>query len=302
MSTELEWIDRIRRRTGLRRAPGVVLSIGDDCAVFRARGGSEDLLFTTDLLLEGVHFRRWTHTAEEIGWKALARGLSDIAAMGGIPRFFLVSLAVGRGATDRWMDAFYDGAMRLARRERVPLIGGDLARSGKIGCDVVVCGSVPRGTALRRDRARIGDAIYVSGRLGGSALGLKSRRGQAWRHHTRPEPRLALGRFLRERLHATAAIDLSDGLSLDLRRLCLASGRSAAIETPPRFRGATLQQALHGGEDYELLFTVSPSKRVPREFERIPLTRIGTIGRGPAGAVLLDGAPLAPLGYDHFRA
>jgi thiamine-monophosphate kinase len=299
--SEVEWIERIRRRTGVGRAAGVALGIGDDCAVFRPRGSSEDLLFTTDLLLEDVHFRRWTHTAEDIGWKALARGLSDIAAMGGTPRFFLVSLAVGRGTTDRWVDGFYDGAMRLARREGVPLIGGDLARSGKIACDVVVGGSAPRGTALRRDGARTGDAIYVSGRLGGSALGLKSRLGRAWRRHTRPEPRLALGRFLRERVHATAAIDLSDGLSLDLHRLCLASARSATIEEPPRFRGATLHQALHGGEDYELLFTTPAAVRVPGEFEGIPLTRIGAIGKGPAGAVVLEGARLAPLGYDHFR-
>jgi len=301
VSSELQWIDRIRRRAGLGRASGIVLGIGDDCAVFRPRGSAEDLLFTTDLLLEDVHFRRWTHTAEDVGWKAVARGLSDIAAMGGTPRFFLLSLAVGRWATDRWVDGFYSGALRLARREGLPLIGGDLARSNKLACDVVVCGSVPRGTALRRDGARTGEAVYVSGQLGGSALGLQRRRGTAWRRHTRPEPRLALGRFLRERLHATAAMDLSDGLSLDLRRLCLASKRGAAIEAPPRFPGATLEQALHGGEDYELLFTVPTGKRVPREFERIPLTRIGTIVKGRAGSVRIGGAPLEPLGFDHFR-
>jgi thiamine-monophosphate kinase len=302
VNSELQWIDKIRRRAGLGRAPGIVLGIGDDCAVFRPRGGVEDLLFTTDLLLEDIHFRRWTHTAEDVGWKAVARGLSDIAAMGGTPRFFLLSLAVGRWSTERWVDAFYSGALRLAKREGVPLIGGDLARSGRLACDVVVCGSVPRGTALRRDGARTGEGIYVSGELGGSALGLQRRRGSAWRSHTRPEPRLALGRYLRERLRASACMDLSDGLSLDLRRLCLASGRSAAIEAPPRFPGATLEQALHGGEDYELLFTAPLGKRVPRQFEGIPLTRIGTIVAGRSGTVRLAGAPLQALGYDHFRA
>ncbi|HEV2690924.1 MAG TPA: hypothetical protein VGV35_20350, partial [Bryobacteraceae bacterium] len=177
----------------------------------------------------------------------------------------------------------------------------DLARSDKVGCDVVVCGSTPRGTALRRDGARSGDSIYVSGRLGGSALGFETGRGMAWRRHARPEPRLALGRFLRERLHATAAMDLSDGLSLDLRRLCLASRCRAEIEAPPRFPGATRQHALHGGEDYELLFTVRAGTRVPTEAAGVPLTRIGIIRRGRPGAVLLDGAPLEPLGYDHFR-
>ena len=210
------------------------------------------------MLIEDVHFHKNTHRATDVGWKALARGLSDIAAMGGTPRFFLVSLAVARWAGTRWVDGFYRGALRLARRAGLPLAGGDVARSEKLGCDVVVCGSLPRGTALRRSGARPGDAIYVSGRLGGSALGLRLGRGPAWQRHLRPEPRLALGRFLRERLGASAALDLSDGLSLDLRRLCLASKQSAAIEAPPLYPGATLDEALHGGEDYELLFTVPP--------------------------------------------
>jgi thiamine-monophosphate kinase len=189
----------------------------------------------------------------------------------------------------------------LAGHERVVLAGGDLARNPKFACDVMVCGAVPRGAALRRDGAKAGDAIYVSGRLGGSALGLARRRGAAWKKHTRPEPRLGLGRFLRERLRATAAMDLSDGLSLDLRRLCLASRLSATIQAPPRFPGATLRQALHGGEDYELLFTVRAQTRVPAKFQGIPLTRIGEMLHGPAGKVLLDGSPLEALGYDHFR-
>jgi thiamine-monophosphate kinase len=302
VNSELEWIERIRRRARRAGSGRLVLGIGDDCAIFHPPGAAEDLLFTTDLLIEDVHFRRDSHRADDIGWKALARGLSDIAAMGGIPRFFLVSLAVARWADSRWVDGFYRGALRLARREGVALAGGDLARADKAACDVVVCGSAPRGSALRRDGARPGDSIYISGRLGGSALGLASRRGAAWRRHQRPEPRLALGRFLRERLHATAAMDLSDGLSLDLHRLCLASGRSAWIEPPPRYPGATPEQALHGGEDYELLFTTPAAMRVPAVFQNIPLTRIGTIRKGRPGAVMLDGRRLAPLGYDHFRA
>ena len=143
-------------------------------------------------------------------------------------------------------------------------------------------GAVPRGKALRRDGARAGDAIYVSGRLGGSALGLATGSGSAWKRHVRPEPRLALGRFLRG--IASAAMDLSDGLSLDLRRLAAASGVAAEIEAPPRFPGATLEQSLHGGEDYELLFT-APPRAVPESFEGIPLTRIGTMRKGRPGAV-----------------
>ena len=301
LAGEIEWIERIRRRaTG--RAPGVVLGIGDDCAIVRPRGAVEDLLLTTDLLVEDVHFRRATHSAADCGWKALARGLSDIAAMGGTPGFCLVSLVLPQWADASWVDGFYDGFLKLARRASAPLVGGDLAHGERLVCDIVVGGAAPRGTALRRDGARTGDAIWVSGALGGSALGLATGRGSAWRRHLRPQPRLALGNFLRSRLKATAAMDLSDGLSLDLRRLCLASGLSAEITEPPGFRGASREQALHGGEDYELLFTVPARTHVPREFEGIPLTRIGVMRRGPAGEVLLNGTPLEALGYDHFRA
>jgi thiamine-monophosphate kinase len=300
-NSELALIERIRKRVALPRGSGSVLGIGDDCAIFRPRGATEDLLFTTDMLIEDVHFRRETHRAPDVGWKALARGLSDIAAMGGEPRFCLLSLALAPWAGSDWVDGFYRGLLRLAGRERTPLLGGDLAHSEKTMCDIVVCGSVPRGQALRRDGARAGQAIYVSGLLGGSASGLATGRGLAWKRHVHPEPRLALGCFLRSEVHATAAMDLSDGLSLDLHRLCLASGLSAEIQAPAIFPGATLEQALHGGEDYELLFTAPARTRVPPEFEGLPLTRIGTMRKGRPGAVELRGVPLAPLGYDHFR-
>jgi thiamine-monophosphate kinase len=304
VNSEQDLLDRIRRKIVLPSNSNLVLGIGDDCAIFRPRGARKDLLFTTDLLLEDVHFRRDTHSATDVGWKALARGLSDISAMGGTPRFCLLSLAVPKWAGERWIDAFYRGLLRLATSAGAVLAGGDLAQSTRLGCDIVVCGSVPRGQALRRDGANPGDSIYVSGRLGGSAVGLaqgpQGPRG-AWRRHVRPEPRLSLGIFVRERLRASAALDLSDGLSIDLHRLCLASRVSAVIEPPPRFRGATPDQALHGGEDYELLFTVPPRTRVPGQFEGTPLTRIGIIEKGEPGTVLLEGAPLKPLGYDHFR-
>jgi thiamine-monophosphate kinase len=305
MPGELELIERIRRRAFPALSPGLVVGIGDDCAVFRPRGAAEDLLFTTDLLVEGTHYLRATHTAEDVGWKTLARGLSDIAAMGGSPRFCLVSLALAPWQTGRWVDGFYRGLLRLARREKTPLAGGDLGHGERAMCDIVVCGAVPQGTALLRGGGRAGDAIYVSGALGGSALGLArgNRRGgaAAWKKHARPEPRLALGQFLRRRLGATAAMDLSDGLSLDLRRLALESRVKAEIEAPPRYPGASLEQALHGGEDYELLFTVPARTRVPAEFAGVPLTRIGALRQGRPGDVSLDGRPLPPLGYDHLR-
>lgn len=296
-----EWqlTEYLRRMARVDRATGVQLGIGDDCAIYRP-GADEELLLTTDLLIESVHFLRATHSAEDAGWKALARGLSDIASMGGEPRFCLVSLAAGPWTDRAWIHRFYRGLLKLGRREGALPIGGDLARAAQFACDIIVGGGVPRGTALRRDGAHPGDAIYVSGALGGSALGLATQRGTAWKRHLRPEPRLALGRFLR-RLRVTSCMDLSDGLSLDLRRLCLASGLSAEIAAPPLFRGASLEQALHGGEDYELLFTAAGKTRVPPLAEGVPLTRIGTMRKGRAGTIWLDGVPLEPLGYDHFR-
>jgi len=298
--SETALIERIARRAGTNKGRGLTLGIGDDCAIVRPRAG-EELLVTTDMLIEGRHFERRRHRAADVGWKALARGLSDIAAMGGEPRCCLVSLALAEWADRRWMDGFYRGLFELARREGVALAGGDLARAERLFCDIVVWGAVPRGKALRRDSARAGDRIFVSGALGGSALGLARGRGPAWRRHVRPEPRLALGRFLRTRLHATAAMDLSDGLSLDLQRMAAASGLEAWIELPPVFPGATIQQALHGGEDYELLFTLPAGVLFPAGIPGVPLTCIGRMHEGRPGLVRLLGQPLEPLGYDHFR-
>ena len=291
---ELELLKRIRAKVP---SPGrwVGLGIGDDCAIFRPPGAREDLLITTDLLIEDVHFRRDTHPPDAVGWRALARGLSDIAAMGGEPRFCLASLALAPWTDRRWVDAFYRGFLRLAREVAAPLVGGDLAHAECVVCDVVVCGAVAKGQALRRDGAQPGDHIYVTGQLGASALGLRTRRGAAWKRHLWPQPRLELGRLLRTRFRATAAMDLSDGLSLDLHRLCIASGVAAELEGAlPIFPGATLEDALHGGEDYELLFTVRPGAHPPG-------THIGVIRKGRPGRILFAGQPLQPLGYDHFR-
>jgi thiamine-monophosphate kinase len=294
-SPEVQFVDWLKRKLkGQNR--GLVLGVGDDCAIVPGPD-REDWLFTTDMLIEAVHFDRATHSAADAGWKALARGLSDIAAMGGAPRFCLVSLAIAPWTDRRWIAGFYRGLLAHG----VVLAGGDLARTDRLMADIVVAGAVPRGKAMRRDGARAGHAIYVSGALGASALGLATRRGRAWAAHKRPQPRLGLGAFLREELHATAAIDLSDGLSLDLARLAAASGLEAQISMPPLFPGATREQALHGGEDYELLFTVPPRVRVPRAFRGVALTRIGTMCRGKAGLVKLDGERLPALGYDHLR-
>ena len=279
--SELDLVRRIRRTAG--KPAGLVLGIGDDCAVFRPRSG-EDLVFTTDLFIEDVHFRR-RMPAEWVGARTLARGLSDIAAMGAAPRFCLLSLAVPDWADQRWLDSYFEGILGWG----VPLAGGDLARSKSLIADIVVCGSVPKGTALRRDGARPGDSLFVSGRLGAAA---------ASGYQAASTPRLELGKYLRGR--ATACMDVSDGLSLDLHRLAEASGLAAEITGPPVAEGATRVQALHGGEDYELLFTAPPHLKMRTQFRGLPLTRIGTMRKGKPGAVSLDGRPLPPLGYDHF--
>ncbi len=300
---ELEAVEHIRRLAAGARGKGVKLGIGDDCAIYQSPGSSEDLLLTTDMVIEDVHFRASTHPPDAVGWRALARALSDIAAMGGTPRFVLVSLALA-GWTDRhWMNAFYRGLLRLARRENATLAGGDLGHAEHVYCDIVVGGAVPHGTALRRDGARAGDSIWISGELGGSARGLETGRGAAWRRHLYPEPRLDLGRYLRTRLKATSAMDLSDGMSIDLHRLAKASGLAARLDRPlPAAPGASIEQALHGGEDYELLFTLAHGVEPPARHRGLPLTRIGTMEKGKPGAVEFFGRPLAPLGYDHLRS
>ena len=277
MLNELEWIERIRKSAG--RSRDLQLGIGDDCAIFRPRPG-EDLLFTTDQMIESVHFKP-SAAPDAIGERALARSLSDIAAMGGKPRFCLVTLAVPKSKAAKWMDGFYRGLLRLGRRTGTALAGGDLSHSDKVHCDVMVCGSVASGRALRRDGARVGDSLYVSGRL-----------GKPW--DRRITPRLTLGAKLAGR--ATSCIDLSDGLSLDLYRLCIASGVAAELDRIPVAAGSTVERALNAGEDYELLFTLPVGDRTPQG-----TSRIGTIIRRKAGTIHFQGHPLAPRGYDHFR-
>ncbi len=301
---ETDLIALIQRITAAD-APGLVKGIGDDCAIIRPNAG-EDLLVTTDFLLEGVHFLRETHSAADCGWKCLARGLSDIAAMGGSPRYAFVSLALAPWTSARWVRDFYKGMQRLAGRHDVVIAGGDLTKSDKILCDIIVLGAVKRGRALRRDGAKPGDRLYVTGLLGGSALGLETHKGiahgKAWLRHLRPEPRIEAGLAL-AKLKATACMDLSDGLALDLHRLCQESGCAAELNGAlPVFPGASIQQALSGGEDYELLFAAPAARRVPASIAGLPVTEIGRCVKGKAGRIFFDGRPLPATGWDPFSA
>ena len=285
---EIEIIRRIH--SGAATAPFPKRGIGDDCAILVSPRNS-DLLVTTDLFIEGTHFRRSDASANALGYRALARALSDIAAMGGTPLAYFVSIAVPEWATGRWLTGFYNGMRAIADKTGAVLAGGDTTSGKTLWCDLTLLGHAPRGRALRRDTAKPGDAIYVSGELGVECAAKR----------VRFEPRLALGRYLLENRIATACMDLSDGLALDLHRLCLESQAAAELHHPlPLAKSTTMAHALTNGEDYELLFTASPRRRVPATFNGIPLTRIGMIVPGKPGNVTLNGKFLAPRGWDPF--
>lgn len=327
---ERELIEAVRRMSGRSRTTksAVRCGIGDDCAVLRPPSGHE-LLVTTDFSLEGVHFRREWHAPEAVGHRCLTRGLSDIAAMGGTPLAAFLSLALPPDVPQQWVDDFARGFLRLARRFKTPLAGGDTAQSpGGILADIVVLGSVPQGKAVLRSGARVGDDIYVTGSLGAGLAVLRqlqrgalpSRKGNrkrltagsaaAERKHFYPTPRLAVGQWLREHGLASAMIDISDGLSTELRHICKESrvGAWIAQAAVPVAAGATREEALHGGDEYELLFTAKAERhnRIPGRIAGVPIHWLGTITRRP-GVWLVAGdmksrQELLPLGWEHFKS
>jgi thiamine-monophosphate kinase len=297
--SETELIKQIRTLAGTPKQKALIRSIGDDCAIVRPAAG-QDMVFTTDFVLENRHFTLDTHTAGDIGHKALARSLSDLAAMGAKPLFCLVSLALPAPISKRFVPAFYKGLLALAGEHKISLAGGDLAQFPNVIADVMCCGTVLQGKAFLRSAAKFGDLIYVTGLLGNSAKGFRTKKGAAWKQHRRPQPRVAVGMALR-RFGVQCAMDLSDGLSLDLTRLCAESKVSASIRSPlPVASGATVDDALHGGEDYELLFTAPAQRKIPSEIAGVRITKIGGITARHSMAILLDGKPLPPKGFDHF--
>jgi thiamine-monophosphate kinase len=345
--SEFDFIDLIKSRAlksqRITRSPNSSLithhssllqGIGDDAAVIRQSRGN-DLVVTSDLLIEDIDFRlEWT-TPQLLGHKALAVSLSDIAAMGATPRYALLSIGI---PTNIWktnfIDELYDGFFALADAHNVALIGGDVSRSPKhVVIDSIVIGEVKRGHAILRSGAKPGDHIFVTGSLGGAAAGLKllesgvrishqnprSHRARAEQRllirQLLPEPRVAWGTLLSEERLATGMIDVSDGLSSDLTHLCKESGVGARIQLSlvpmdpniMHFRKSDfdhVSMALNGGEDFELLFTVNPRnlRRLPLRLRNGRATYIGDITRGSTD-IAIDGLlsrPLTSAGFKHF--
>jgi thiamine-monophosphate kinase len=320
MKNEKGLIARIEGAFKPGRAKTLLLSLGDDAALWRPTAGQETVL-TCDWFLEGTHFLRGKHPADAVGWKCLARAVSDIAAMGGKPQCFLLSLALPPSLTGRWLKEFLRGLRRASRALGCELAGGDTTRRDEVLISVTVVGEVRRGRAILRSGARPGDLLFVSGTLGEADLGLRQLRrmrsvskptNAALRRHLYPHPRLELGQWLAEKRVASAMMDVSDGLSTDLARLCEASGVGARVDadslpvTALTRIGDARVLALHGGDDYELLFAVRRRNvaRLPRRVHGLRLTQIGEITRERKILVTTEAGKVTALvsgGWDPFR-
>lgn len=313
---EFGLIDEIKRHFWV---PEGAVGIGDDCAIIG--GGGDDLLVSTDMLLEGVHFLRDKASPEDVGWKSAAVNLSDIAAMGGTPVATFLSIALPKDAQEGWAERFIEGYAEISRRFGVPLLGGDTTSSLRdIAINVGVMGRCPKGGALQRSGARVGDTLFVTGTLGDSGAGLRALLADLPKgedvsfligRHLRPEPRIAEG----ERLLATglvgAMMDISDGIASDLGHILRASGVGAMVELDklplsPELRTVCDRQgwssyelATSAGEDYELLLTAPSAIASQVDF---PLYPIGEIVAGEGIEWRIGGEPIEfnSKGYTHF--
>lgn len=315
---EFEFIKNIKKKYSLEH-------VGDDCAVL-PKDAVTDLVVTTDLLVEDIDFKLVWTTPQDLGHKALAVSLSDVAAMGGLPCWSILSVALPESLwNSKFLDGFYEGWHELGSLAGVELIGGDISRTeGKLVIDSMVCGEVPKGSAVFRSGAQVGESIYVSGPLGSSAAGLRilsdgyipdnsaDPKNEFVRKQNRPEARYQLGEYLRQHSLSTSMIDISDGLSSDLMHICRSGGVGAIIRADDiPFHGGLFQVVhsleevldlvLNGGEDFELLFTASEESIASDGIEDV--YRIGTITPN-VGVVELerDGRCeiLPPKGYRHF--
>lgn len=295
-----------RMKRNLPKGRNVVQGIGDDAAVLSGSGNSYTLL-ACDMLVEGVHFNR-SASAASIGWKGLAVNVSDIAAMGGVPQSAVISLGLPSRTPVSFVDRLYQGLRRCAARHRVTLVGGDTVRSRQLVVNVAILGTVEKKRLTLRSGARVGDVLLVTGRLGGAVSSGR---------HLKFQPRLQEARSIGRRFSIHAAIDLSDGLALDLSELCTASRVGAVLELEkiPRTRGVSWSRALSDGEDFELLIAVAKkeSDQLLRWAKRnlsCPLTQIGRIVPKSSGVTLTKAGkpvmkagkpvPLPKSGFRHF--
>ncbi|HXV19227.1 MAG TPA: thiamine-phosphate kinase [Candidatus Omnitrophota bacterium] len=299
---EFGFISELKKK--LPAGKGVLRGIGDDTAVVRTPKG-KDTLFTTDMLVEDHHFRLGEASGFEVGWKALAVNISDIAAMGGVPTFAVVAVGFPQALSAQFARDVYEGLSRCAKAFGVSIVGGDTNASEKIVVSASLLGEVEKGKAVLRSGAKMGDVIFVSGFLGGS---------YASRRHLSFTPRLREARFLCKKFKINAMMDLSDGLSSDIRRLTEESGVGAVLskENIPISRDANgLKAALCEGEDFELLFTVSPREAArltlaAKDSKLAPFHPVGRIVDKKEGVCLIrdDRArePLSAEGFDHYLA
>lgn len=323
-------IERIRRRIPSSPGGPLRLGIGHDAAVIRP--DKKDWVITCDQFLEDAHFIADKHPPESVGYKALARATSDVLAMGARPRLFLLSLALPVERTGTWLDRMLSGMARANRLLGLKLAGGDTARSSgkkaRVALNITVLGETENRSVIGRAGAKPGDRVYVTGTLGRAQLGLElflrrrlDRRKDAklLAQHLYPALPLEVARWLGRTRFASAMMDISDGLSTDLSRLLRASGvgaqifadRIPAVVIPPPLRrfikSDALTFALHGGEDYGLLFTIPRrfESRIPKRFRGTRITCIGKVVRQPAlQMIAADGrmSPVVPHGWDHFAA
>jgi thiamine-monophosphate kinase len=332
LESEDQLIERIAKAVpsvrGAARRAELRLGIGDDAAVL-APGRHDDWVLSCDAFLQDVHFSFGAEPPDSVGYKALARAASDLAAMGAKPAYFFSTLALPGKLTGSWLDQFLGGMRRASRELGMRLAGGDTSRAGSISISITVVGKIGRRLAVTRSGARPGDTVFVSGRLGGAALGLALMEARGHRlprlsrllqPHLYPKIRIELGAWLAKHRVASAMMDMSDGLSTDLARMCRASrvaarlwaGRIPCVAIPESARRALrgrldpLHMALHGGEDYELLFTVP--KRNLRRLRAAPgFSQIAAIGEIERGShITLVGADgrarrLEAGGWDPFR-
>lgn len=315
INSEFKLIDRIKKITETKDK-NIVTGIGDDTAVLK-KGSNKYLLFTCDCLVENIHFPLNYTPPKDLGWKALAVNVSDISAMGGLPTYAIVSLILNEKIDEEWIDELYKGFKEFIKEYPLSVVGGNISRSNSsIVIDIAMLGEVEKNKFVKRSGAKVGDLIVVTGTLGDSKAGMETlkkrhRNLSLCKRHLHPTPRLKEIKNIVSRVNLNSMIDISDGLTQDLSHILEASNVSATIDKAKiplspqlkEFAGnKAINFALEGGEDYEMLFTLSKkeAKKLPPKIGETKLTVIGEIKKGNS-KIFLDGKEIKPKGFNHFK-